>query len=275
MMDFPAGAYDLHIHTSPDVVSRKCNDIELAQRLVAAKMAGCAIKCHYSDTASRAMLLRKQFPQLNVAGGIVLNRAVGGLNPTAVECSAKLGGKMLWFPTMDSLAYQTFRNPAGADSSVLLTVCNAEGRLLPSAQEILGIAAKYHLVTGTGHLSPQEGMALVQEGNKRGVQMVLTHADNPANQYSLEQMEAAVRLGAIVEFCFFTVYYQRTPVELIAGYIRRLGAAHIIITTDFGQLDSPYSDEGIMLFAKQLLSQGISPDEIYQMAQLNPGTLIK
>ena len=27
------GAYDFHIHTSPDVVQRKCTDLELARRL--------------------------------------------------------------------------------------------------------------------------------------------------------------------------------------------------------------------------------------------------
>ena len=32
------GAYDFHIHTSPDVVQRKCTDLELARRLEAAGM---------------------------------------------------------------------------------------------------------------------------------------------------------------------------------------------------------------------------------------------
>ena len=27
------GAYDMHIHTAPDVTPRKCDDLELAQRL--------------------------------------------------------------------------------------------------------------------------------------------------------------------------------------------------------------------------------------------------
>lgn len=56
------GAYDLHIHTSPDVVQRKCTDLELARRFQAAGMAGGIIKCHYGDTAARAALLRNSSP---------------------------------------------------------------------------------------------------------------------------------------------------------------------------------------------------------------------
>lgn len=81
MRELLNGVYDLHIHTAPDVVPRKCSDLELARRLVDRGMAGCAIKCHYFDTAARAGLLMEQFPQLDVAGGVTLNRSVGGVNP--------------------------------------------------------------------------------------------------------------------------------------------------------------------------------------------------
>ena len=81
MNDMIKGVYDLHVHTSPDVVPRKCSDIELGRRLAAAGMAGCALKSHYFDTAARAGLLQEQFPQLRIVGGVVLNRSVGGVNP--------------------------------------------------------------------------------------------------------------------------------------------------------------------------------------------------
>jgi hypothetical protein len=35
MNDMIKGVYDLHVHTSPDVVPRKCSDIELGRRLAA------------------------------------------------------------------------------------------------------------------------------------------------------------------------------------------------------------------------------------------------
>ena len=110
MRELLNGVYDLHIHTSPDVVPRKYSDLELARRLAERGMAGCAIKCHYFDTAARAGLLMAQFPQLDVAGGVTLNRSVGGLNPDAVERSAQAGGRMVWFPTLEAQSYQRYQH---------------------------------------------------------------------------------------------------------------------------------------------------------------------
>ncbi|MCC8193391.1 MAG: DUF6282 family protein [Deltaproteobacteria bacterium] len=270
--DLLQGAYDLHIHTAPDVTTRKCDDIELARRLTDAGMAGCAVKCHYNDTAARAVLLQKQFPHLRVVGGVTLNRAVGGINPHAVEASAKMGGKMVWFPTMDSLSYRKFRKPDldGGAASSLLSACDATGKLLPACRDVLDIARQYNLVVGTGHLGPLEGMELVREGTRLGVRCVLTHADNPANRYSREQMLEAVQRGAVLEFSFFTVYYGRTPVEEIAGHIRAAGLENVLLTSDLGQVDSPYGDEGMALFMLKLSAQGFSEKELRRMIRDNP-----
>jgi hypothetical protein len=144
MNDLLRGAYDLHIRTAPDVVPRKCTDLEAARRMLAAGMGGGAIKCHYLDTAARAALLREQFPQLNIVGGVVLNRSVGGLNPCGVERTAQAGGKLLWFPTLESREYQCFqhRSDPTADLSSYIPVCDENGRLLPAALDILDAAAQ-------------------------------------------------------------------------------------------------------------------------------------
>ncbi len=276
MQDLLHGAYDLHVHSSPDVGPRKCGDTELARRLTAAGMAGCAIKCHFNDTAARAVLLQQQFPHLRVAGGATLNRAVGGLNPYAVECSAKIGGKMLWFPTMDSLSYQKFRNANldAVEASSLLSACGPDGKLLRAAQDILDVARQYNVTVGTGHISPAEGMELVREGARIGVRCVLTHADLPANKYSREQMLEAVRCGVMVEFSFITVYSGRTAIEEIAGHIRALGIGNVLPSSDFGQVDSPYSDEGIASYMRQLLAHGFSESEVRQLFCENPRQLV-
>ena len=74
MNELLKGTYDLHVHTAPDVVPRKCSDVQLAERMRAAGMAGGAIKSHYLDTAGRAGILRELYPELTIVGGIVLNR---------------------------------------------------------------------------------------------------------------------------------------------------------------------------------------------------------
>ena len=78
MSELLQGVYDLHMHTSPDIDARKCSDVELAARWRAAGMAGGAIKSHYLDTAGRARVLTELYPELDIAGGITLNRSVGG-----------------------------------------------------------------------------------------------------------------------------------------------------------------------------------------------------
>lgn len=276
MRELLNGVYDLHIHTAPDVVPRKCSDLELARRLVDRGMAGCAIKCHYFDTAARAGLLMEQFPQLDVAGGVTLNRSVGGVNPDAVERSAQAGGRMVWFPTLEARAYQRYqhRNDPEADLSRSLTVCDEEGELLPQALEVLDAAARHHMVVGTGHVGAEEGMALVRAAAERSCTIVLTHADNPADCYSLEQQEEAAALGAYVEHCFFTTFHGRTPIGEIARQIRAVGCDRVLLTTDFGQLNSLYSDEGMEEYARQLLAEGFSREELETMMCRTPRHLL-
>lgn len=84
----------------------------------------------------------------------------------------------------------------------------------------------------------------------------------------------AVSLGALVEHCFFTAYYNRTPIEVIAQQIRAVGCENVILSTDFGQVKSPYSDEGMALYGEQLLAQGFTDGELRQMFCLTPARLL-
>ena len=143
------------------------------------------------------------------------------------------------------------------------------------AVEVLEAAAQYKLVVGTGHLSAREGLALVREARRLdGLQMVLTHADNPADQYTLEQQQQAVRAGAMVEHCYFTTYYNRVSAQEIARQIQGVGPEHVILSTDFGQVKSPYSDEGMLGYMEALYACGVSEDALVQMTRTNPQRLI-
>lgn len=271
------GVFDLHIHTAPDVTPRKCSDLELARRLQAAGMAGCAIKSHYADTAGRAAVLQELYPELRIAGGITLNRSVGGLNPQAVERTAQMGGRLVWFPTLEAREYQRYRRGNdGSDLSPFLTVWDENGKLLPQVYEVLEVAARYHMVVGTGHLSAPEGLAVVRAAREQKVErVVLTHADNPANQYTLEEQRRAVEQGALVEHCYFTTYYQRTPLEEIIRQIRGVGCENVILSTDFGQPASPYSDQGMLEYMQRLLEAGISQSDLEQMTSTTPRRLLE
>ncbi len=66
-------------------------------------MAGFTLKSHYGSTAERAQVVAAAVPGIDVKGAIALNRAVGGMNPLAVEIAAREGARTVWFPTVDSV----------------------------------------------------------------------------------------------------------------------------------------------------------------------------
>ena len=78
-------------------------------------MRGIVLKNHISETASRAALVMKVVPGIEVFGGIVLNNAVGGINPDAVEWMHRFygsRGKVVWLPTFESDKHvKTFSKP--------------------------------------------------------------------------------------------------------------------------------------------------------------------
>src|SRR5215472_17825261 len=79
------GAFDLHVHTGPDLLPRSASDLDLAYRCRERGLAGFVIKSHYMPSAPRAALVRSLVPEVHVLGSITLNAAVGGMNTVAVE----------------------------------------------------------------------------------------------------------------------------------------------------------------------------------------------
>ena len=53
------GGYDLHVHSAPDCLPRKMDDIDMAKRITDSTLSGYAIKNHWTSTAGRAQLINK------------------------------------------------------------------------------------------------------------------------------------------------------------------------------------------------------------------------
>ncbi len=276
MLELPRGAYETHVHTAPDVGPRKCSDLELARRFGRAGLAGALIKCHYADTSARAALLNERFAPLRFFGGVALNNSQGALNPAAVETCGKMGGRVVWFPTMDALNYRAFHTRAKPTTNLAdgIAVCAPDGALLPGAAAVIAMAKKYGLIVATGHIGASEGLAVARECARLGVRSLITHADNPADAYTVDQQREAVALGAVVEHCYYTTYYGLTPAETVAAQIRAVGPEHVILSTDFGQVKSPYPDEGLGEYARVMRGQGFSDAELALMFRVNPERLL-
>src|SRR5258708_11446529 len=100
-----AGEIDIHVHSDPDAFNRSLDDFEVARIAARKGMRGIVLKNHVAPTADRAALVSRAVPGIEIWGGIALNRAVGGVNPAAVEWFHRMSGgrgKAVWLPTLDS-----------------------------------------------------------------------------------------------------------------------------------------------------------------------------
>ena len=285
-------AYDLHVHSAPDVLPRKMDDIEMAQRIVASGMKGYAIKSHYFCTSERAQLIRKLFPPCNAVGTITLNSAVGGINPMAVEMAGRSGARIVWFPTVDSeheqehLAHSPseklpywakIQQKMKAEGVVSPTICVLEdGKLKGEAFSVLEIIARFNMILATSHVSKAEAFALVKAAKERKVErIIITHVDFPSTFYSMEEQKELLTFGAFVEHCYTTPATGKVAWDIVIGQIRAIGAKRIILTTDLGQATGVFPDEGLALFAEKLLENGFSEADIRTMIVTNPASLIE
>src|SRR3954468_19143814 len=94
-----AGVIDMHVHPDPDVFGRALTDVEVAMVAKRKGMRGIVLKNHVVATADRAKLAMDAVPGIEIWGGIVLNNAVGGINPAAVEWMHRMSGsrgKVVW-----------------------------------------------------------------------------------------------------------------------------------------------------------------------------------
>src|SRR5450432_1413597 len=128
------GAIDFRAHASPDSMDRSIDADDLAKLAKASGMRGLVLKNHWESTAALAYLLRKQFPGLEVFGGVVLDRSVGGINLEAVKRMAMMKGgfgRVVWLPTFDAVAFTSWvkKDGKGKPYSTTLVPISRNGRL--------------------------------------------------------------------------------------------------------------------------------------------------
>ena len=285
--DLLRGAYDTHMHVSPDVVERITDDISLAQKFKDLGMAGMVLKSHYGSTAERASVVRAAVPGVDVLGAISLNRAVGGINPLAVEIAAREGARTVWLPTVDSVNESHEREaPPGAKVPVWVKlqlelreqgieiapvpVVDRDGVVLPEVREVLGMIARHGMLLATGHLGRNEIFAVVDAALEEGVtDIVITHPEFPSQDLSAEDQRALAKRGALLERCFTTPHTGKVTWERWLENIRAAGPQSSVLSTDLGQVFNPPVEDGMALMVDRLLEAGFEEEEVYVMAVVN------
>jgi hypothetical protein len=262
------------------------DDDELASLAAARQMEAVVFKSHVTLTADRAWLARKHVPGAKVFGGVTLNRAVGGLNPQAVEWMWRMQGgfgRVVWFPTFD--ADNHVRRAGTASEGI--RVVDERGAVLPVVRDILKICAAQRLVVHTGHASAEQALALIAAAREEGCErIVVTHAQFDVVGMNETQMKKAAAMGAKMEICAlgmfvgpeavleFMRHSPRVPPADTAARITSVGAQHFVLGTDLGQAGNPTPADGLQVFVAGLQKEGVSREQIQTMGREVPGALL-
>jgi len=202
--EWATGMTDLHVHAAPSLLPRHGDD---RATVVAEREQGFAtvvLKAHEGSTVERAAAAGP-----GVVGGIVLNSPVGGANPDAVEVAARLGGRVVWMPTVSARTHK-----AGAASPELsvhrgfelraVDVVGDDGTLRPAWHDVLDVIAAHDLLLASGHLSADETVVLFRAARAHGVQRLLVNHPkmaflhwNDAASAALQELDAHLELGIL------------------------------------------------------------------------------
>jgi len=263
------------------------DDLELARTAQRAGMRAIVLKAHEGSTAERAWLVGRQIVGLEVLGGVVLNRFVGGLNPHAVEVCFGLGGRVVWMPTLHAENHiRYYGRPGFSEQASRLdegrvlqpvAVLDEAGRLLPEAGEVLEVVAAHDGVLSNGHLSAQETAILFTEARRLGVRrLVVAHPELPLMGYSLEFQLEMAQMGAYIERCYLPHLpgWGGFPLERTAREIQAIGPERCILSTDLGQLENPPPPKGLGTFCRGLHQAGLCEAAIHAMVRANPASLL-
>ncbi|HEX7811038.1 MAG TPA: DUF6282 family protein [Burkholderiales bacterium] len=280
------GTIDFHVHSEPDVFGRSMDDIDVAVLSKRKGMRAIVLKNHVTMTADRAVLAMKTVPGIEVFGGIVLNKAVGGINPAAVEWMHRMSGgrgKVVWLPTFDSdMHVKTLVDPKGSG-----IVVAPGGVVTPQLEEVLKIIARENLVLATGHIHPEEVVAVVKRAKELGVKnIVITHGLTNIPGLSREQVLEVAQMGAVIEYCYmqsmagadahhgWMKHWKKVTLKDLARIIAMIGSDHVLLSTDLGQHANMTPPDGMEDMITGLLKEGVSRADIDQMTKITPASLL-
>jgi Family of unknown function (DUF6282) len=286
------GAVELHVHSSPDLFPRLMDHAELAQLAKDAGYRAIVIKSQNMGSADRVPFVRKLVPGIDIFGSLVLNYAVGGLNPFAVNAAIGFGAKAIWMPTIDARNHMNFFGGLGQFGKSIkaekelprfykeakgLTIFSEDGKILQEVWDILELVAANNVLFGLGHLSVEEMLSLAEACNKVGVKkMIVDHPDIGFTKVPFDTQVRMTKMGVKMNYVAAEVsprFYCISPKERVKN-IKKLGVQNVIISTDVGQLSNPNPIEMMRLYVQMLLEEGLSADDVKMMLHETPAALL-
>jgi len=282
--DWLDGAVDLHVHAGPSVFPRWGDGAAVAAACRAAGMAGVVLKAHEGSTVAAADALAATHPPLALAGGVVLNRAVGGLNPAAAETALQLGGRIVWLPTIDAdghvAAYGatgTYRaQRGGAEGGDPIAVTDADGAPLPALREIVALCREHGACLATGHVAAAALPAVQACARDAGLdRLLLQHPLLSVPGLDPAGVAELAAGGGVVELTYLSVspMWRETTMAACAEVARTLGPDRVVLSSDAGQRHNPSPPEALRAFAQGMHELGAG--DVRRMVTVVPARLIE
>jgi hypothetical protein len=286
--DLLVGAVDLHCHSGPAAMPRILDHHEAMMDAAAAGFSALVYKDHYYVGMSHCAILEKLFPDTGVRlySGVALNNASGGINPHAVDHTIRMGGKIVWMPTLaaknhiDKSSTET-KNFPKSDKKMLqaepLTVLDNNGKLTPQTLDILDLIAEGDIILAGGHLAIGEMRLLFEEAKRRGVRKMIVNHPTYVVGCSDEDIRYLVDLGVCMEhsICMFVEgrAHKYGP-DKLAHLIEVAGVDRTLLCSDLGLTGSPRPVDGYRAIVGTLLDLQFSEKDIRKLVGENAGALL-
>lgn len=281
------GAVDLHCHSGPSPMPRRITHAEAAAQADQVGMRAIVAKCHYHSTVFDLLAMEPQLAGLKtqVYGGVALNSQVGGINPHVVDLTLRMGGRVIWFPTISATAHlchaahdpavQAHFQPKGLMQSEEVDIFGPDGDLLPEVHTVIGMAKEAGAMISAGHLAPDRIMALLTAVHAAGHDRVLVSHPNFVIKAEREQVARYAELGATIEHELGMYDNDRIfDVQTLLDWIELIGPERTSIASDLGQVGNPLPVEAYRRVLTRLLDGGVSEKDITTMIATNPARLI-
>ncbi|MBR1217062.1 hypothetical protein JQ557_03605 [Bradyrhizobium sp. U87765 SZCCT0131] len=262
------GAVDLHCHSGPAAMPRILDHHEELVDAAAAGFRAVLYKDHFYPGMAHAILLEKLFPETHVRlfSGVALNNAVGGINPHAVDHAIKLGGKIVWMPTLSAANHIAVQKSGQAKTfpktsqkmldPMPLSALDANGRLTDDTRKVIDLIAEADIILSGGHLHASELHLVFDEAVKRGVRKMMVNHPTYIVGCTDTDIRQLVRRGVVMEhsICMFIDgKSKKYSADDLAHLIEVAGVDKTILSSDLGLTGSQRPVDGFRSITQMLL----------------------
>jgi hypothetical protein len=289
--DLLEGAVDLHVHPAPSPMPRRMDGAEAARLAGEAGFAAIVVKSHHHSTVMEILALEQagvDHGDARLFGGIALNGQVGGINPHAVDLALKMGGRIVWFPTIASAKHiQHHREHPNLKFPKLsihlqpedpIEVLGPDGTVLPEVIAVLESIKEHDAILASGHMAPEQITAVFEAAREVGVTRMLVNHPNFVIEATYEQARHWAELGAFVEhsLCMYDEEssFHNWDLDTLVAWIEAVGPERSTLASDLGQMNNPLPTDSFRKIVGRLVERGMPDDTIRTMVARNPAELL-